>query len=102
MGDMNSKPLTVTAHVKAQSGKENLVRDALLSLVAPSRKDAGCLSYDLHQAVDNPAAFLFYETWASKALLDAHLQTPHVQPAMAKMGQLVAEPPQITIWEKIG
>ena len=99
---MNSKPLTVTAHVKAQSGKESQVREALLSLIAPSRKDAGCLSYDLHQAVDNPTAFLFYETWTSKALLDAHLQTPHVQAAMAQMGQLVAEPPQITIWEKIG
>jgi quinol monooxygenase YgiN len=99
---MNSKSLTVLAHVKAQPGKESQVRQALLSLIGPSRKDAGCINYDLHQAVDNPALFLFHENWASKELLDAHLQTPHVQAAMAQMSQLVAEPPQITTWEKIG
>jgi quinol monooxygenase YgiN len=99
---MNSKPLTVVAHIKAQPGKESQVRQALLSLIVPSRKEAGCLNYDLHQAVDNPAVFLFHENWASKELLDAHLQTAHVQAALAKVGQLVAEPPQITTWEKLG
>jgi quinol monooxygenase YgiN len=102
LADMNSKTVTVTALVKAQRGKESQVRQALLSLISPSRGDAGCLSYDLHQTMDNPTAFLFYENWASKELLDAHLQTPHVQGAMAKMRELVAEPPQITLWEKIG
>ena len=100
--DMNTKSLTVIAHIKARPGKESQVRQELLSLVSPCRQDEGCLNYDLHQAVDNPALFVFYENWASKAHLDKHLQTPHVQAALAKVGQLVAEAPQITLWEKIG
>ena len=99
---MNVKPLTVIAQVKAQSGKENLVRQELLSLVAPSRKDAGCLNYDLHQALDNPALFMFHENWTSKAHLDQHLQQPELQAVLARVGKLTAEPPQITLWEKIG
>src|ERR1035437_756583 len=99
---MNAKPLTVIAQFKAKPGKESLVRQELLSLVAPSRKDAGCLNYDLHQAQDNPALFLFHENWTSKAHLDQHLQKPAFQAVLARVGQLVAEPPQITLWGKIG
>ena len=99
---MNTKPLTVVAQIKAKPGKETQVRQELLSLVAPSRKDAGCLNYDLHQALDNPALFLFHENWTSKAHLDAHLEKPDLQAVLTRLAQLVAEPPQITRWEKIG
>ena len=87
---------------QSQAGQGKRVRQELLSLVAPSRKDAGCLNYDLHQALDNPALFLFHENWTSKAHLDQHLQKPDLQAVLARVGQLVAEPPQITLWEKIG
>jgi quinol monooxygenase YgiN len=99
---MNAKPLTVIAQFKAKPGKESQVRQLLLSLLAPSRKDAGCLNYDLHQALDNPVLFLFHETWASKVHLDAHLEKPDLQTVLAKVKQLVAEPPQVRLWEKIG
>ena len=99
---MNAKPLTVVAHIKAKPGKETLVRRELLSLVAPSRNDAGCRNYDLHQALDNAALFLFHENWTSKAHLDQHLQKPALQAVLARVSQLVAETPQITLWEKIG
>jgi quinol monooxygenase YgiN len=99
---MNTKSLAVIAQIKAKPGKENSVRQELLSLVAPSRKDTGCLNYDLHQGLDNPALFLFHENWTSKAHLDQHLQKPDLQAVLARVSQLVAEPPQITLWEKIG
>ena len=99
---MNAKYLIVVAQIKAKPGSENQVRQELLSLVAPSRKDDGCLNYDLHQALDNPALFLFHENWTSKAHLDQHLQQPELQAVLARVGQMVAEPPQITLWEKIG
>ena len=99
---MNAESLTVIAQIKAKPGKESQVRQELLSLVTPSRKDAGCVNYDLHQALDNPALFMFHENWVSKAHLDGHLQKPDLQAVLAKLGQLVAEPPQITRWEKIG
>ena len=99
---MNAKSLTVVAQIKAKPGKEVAVRQELLSLLGPSRKDAGCLNYDLHQALDNPGLFLFHENWTSKAHLDQHLQKPDLQVALERVGQMVAEPPQITLWEKIG
>jgi quinol monooxygenase YgiN len=99
---MNAKSLTVMAQIKAKPGKEAAVRQELLSLVEPSRKDAGCLNYDLHQALGNPALFLFHENWTSKAHLDQHLQKPDLQAVLSRVVQMAAEPPQITLWEKIG
>lgn len=98
---MNTKQITVAAFLKGKPGKESQMRTELLALVAPSRKDGGCLSYDLHQSSEDPAQFLFYENWASKADLDAHLQTPAFKAAFAKIGQLVAEEPRITLWQKL-
>ena len=102
MARMNANSLTVVAQIKAKPGKEGQVRQELLSLVAPSRKDAGCLNYDLHQAIDNPALFLFHENWTDKAHLDQHLQKPDLQAVLTKVALLAAEPPQITLWQKIG
>jgi len=81
---------------------ESNVRKELLSLVAPSRKDPGCLNYDLHQAIDNPAMFMFHENWTSEAHLEQHLQKPDLRTVVARVEQMVAEPPQITLWKKIG
>jgi quinol monooxygenase YgiN len=99
---MNAKSLTVVARIKAKPGKEDQVRQELLSLVAPSRKDAGCLNYDLHQALDNPALFLFHENWTDEGHLESHMQKPDLQAVLGRVGQLVAEPPQITLWKRIG
>ncbi len=98
---MNNQSVTVIARMKAKPGQEAEVRRELLSLVAPSRKDAGCLNYDLHQGSGDPATFLFHENWASRELLEQHLQQPHLQAALAKLKNLLAEPPEISLWERI-
>jgi len=85
-----SKTLTVIAILKAQPGKEAIVKQELLALISPTRKESGCISYDLHQDEENPARFIFHENWASKAHLDAHLARPHLQALMAKAGELRA------------
>jgi quinol monooxygenase YgiN len=98
---MNNKPLVVVAHVKAKPGQESTVRDKLLALIPITRREPGCLNYDLHQAADQPAAFLFHETWTTRQHLDDHLNRPHLQAFLAEAGVLLAEPPQITLWEMI-
>ena len=58
-------------------------REALLAqfadLVAASRREAGNLRYDLHQAAGSPEKLVFIEHWASQAALDAHNASAHFQ-----------------------
>jgi quinol monooxygenase YgiN len=42
------KTITVVATFQAKPGEENELRAALIGLVGPTRKEAGCISYDLH------------------------------------------------------
>jgi quinol monooxygenase YgiN len=99
---MNTKPVTLVVTFQARPGKEAELRKILLGLLAPTRKEAGCINYDLHIAPDDPAKFLFYENWTSQAHLDAHVQTPHVQYLQSRAGELCAEPLKLSFWEKIG
>jgi quinol monooxygenase YgiN len=94
-------PLTVVATFQAQPGKETALRAALASLLAPTRKEAGCLSYDLHQSAESPGKFLFYETWQNQAAIDAHMQSPHVAVLLPKVSDLCIAFPEITIWNRI-
>ncbi len=95
------KTLTVVATFEARPGKEAELRIVLTGLVAPTRQEAGCLNYDLHIAPENPATFLFHENWTTKAALDAHMQTPHLQALLPRVGELCVEPPAVVIWDRI-
>ncbi|MGD0251490.1 MAG: putative quinol monooxygenase [Verrucomicrobiota bacterium] len=98
---MSARTVTVVATFQAKPGKENELRAALTGLVAPTRKEAGCLNYNLHVSPEDPAKFLFHENWASQAHLDAHFQSPHVQKLLPRVGELCVTSPEIKIWEKI-
>lgn len=96
------RTVTVVATFHARPGKEAELKQALLTLLAPTRKEKGCINYDLHQSPDEPGKFLFHENWTDKPSLDAHLQNAHVQALLPRMDELCTEMPEIKIWEKIG
>jgi quinol monooxygenase YgiN len=71
--------LTIVARIKADPDRIDLVKTELEKLIAPSRRDAGCLQYDLHQDNEDPSLFLFYENWESRELWQAHMNTRHLK-----------------------
>lgn len=99
---MSATSLTVIATIKAKAGMEDEVRRELLGLIDTTRKEAGCLNYDLHVSAEAPGVFLFHENWESKKHLDEHLARPHLVGLLAKADRLFAEPPQIKLWNRIG
>lgn len=71
--------LTIVANITAKPEHIAKVKTALLKLVDITRTEAGCLTYDLHQDNDNPAQFMFYENWQSRAMWLAHMEMPHLK-----------------------
>lgn len=98
---MANTKITVLARIKAKDGMEGRVKQELTSLVAPTRSEAGCINYDLHQATDDKSLFLFYENWISKKALDEHLEMPYIKAFVEKADELLGEPIEITLWEMI-
>ncbi|GLP96362.1 putative quinol monooxygenase [Paraferrimonas sedimenticola] len=70
--------LTIVAKILAKQAHTELVKRELLRLLEPTRAEAGCINYDLHQDKDNPALFVFYENWQSRKLWRAHMESEHV------------------------
>ncbi|UWQ52277.1 antibiotic biosynthesis monooxygenase (plasmid) [Leisingera caerulea] len=83
--------LTIVANITANPGKTDLVKAELEKLIAITRAEDGCITYDLHQDNENPAHFMFYETWESRALWQTHMQAPHLAVYMDATEGAVAE-----------
>jgi len=92
---MAENTLRVVARVKARPGKENELLSVLNSLVEPTRKEPGCLSYELLQNNEDPTDFTLIEEWRNEAALQSHFATKHFKEALAKMPNLVAAEPDI-------
>ncbi len=93
--------ITVLARFIAKTGMEEDLKRLLLALIEPSRSDEGCISYDLHQAIDDPALFIFYENWQSREHLDKHSATSHVQHFRSKVKTLLAEASELALLKMI-
>lgn len=99
---MAEKQVTVVATLKAKAGMEATVRDAIQALLAPTRAEAGCINYDLHQSAEDPSVFMLYENWTSKQDLDAHLAMPYLEAFLSKADDILAEPVDIALWRMMG
>jgi quinol monooxygenase YgiN len=83
--EMPKEGIILTAMVKAKPGQEEAVKEVLLELVEPTRKEPGCLGYNLHRSKSDKAQFMFYEQWASKEALDAHGKMPYMKALGGKL-----------------
>jgi quinol monooxygenase YgiN len=60
------------------------MRGLLAELVAQSRKEEGCLHYELFQRDDAAHVFQTVERWRDQAAVDAHMKSAHVAAAIAQ------------------
>ena len=85
----------VVARLIAKPDKIEPLKAALLSLIEPTRKEAGCKSYELLVNSADPTDFTFVEEWESAAALDAHMKAPHVGAALSGAADWFGAPPDI-------
>jgi quinol monooxygenase YgiN len=98
---MADKPVVVYGRFKAKPGKEAELRQALSDLMAPTRQEAGCISYQMHQHAQDSRQFMSYEIWRSQADIDQHMQTPYVAAVVARAEELMELPFELSNWETL-
>ena len=100
MAFLSSKTVIV-AQMKAKDDEAEELKRKLISLVGETEPEEGCINFNLHRAVGDETLFMLYENWASEEDMDAHLEMSHIKSFMEKIKDLLAEPPEITLWEMI-
>lgn len=85
----------VVAVFNAKPDRIAELRSLLHGLVAPTRREPGCIRYDLCQSDTDPADFIFIEEWDTAAALDAHGASPHLRAARLRFPEFAAEAPDV-------
>jgi|SRR5215470_9597216 len=101
---MDNENVILNVHIEAAAGQQEKLADQLRALVAPTRREAGCLVYELHRDPQNPSKFMFYERFSSQAALDEHLASAHFRNFVAYRAAGNPDPVAsivITTWRSI-
>lgn len=97
-----SKPFTMLVHVQVKEGNGAKFEEAFTKAIAPTRKEKGCLRYDLSRDLKKPGHYLVYERWQDVDALDAHLKTKHITTLLGEIGELLAGPPEAEVLLPVG
>ena len=88
---MTMSKLTVIARVVARKVSVEAVKAELIKLIAPTRKEDGCIEYNLHQDNEDPSVFVFYETWENAGCLEQHTNSDHFKHYVNAVNGLIEE-----------
>ena len=69
--------LFIFARFHARPGDENGVEKALRDVIAPTRKEPGCLSIHAFRSVRDSRLFYIHSRWVDEAAFDNHVGQPH-------------------------
>jgi quinol monooxygenase YgiN len=72
-----TKPFALLVTIKAKAGKEKDVEAAFTPAIAATKKETGCLAYELNRDPDDPTTYVMYEKFKSVAALADHLKQDH-------------------------
>ena len=70
--------IIVIARLVIKPGSIPHLREPARICVAETRKEEGCIAYDLFESVTEPDTLVFVELWETREALSRHARTPHI------------------------
>jgi len=86
----------------AKTGKESETAALFTKLTEESRKEPGCLMYQVHRHKTEPRRFFIYEQYKDDGALEAHRTAPHFLQFAKKELPKVADRVEGHLFEPLG
>jgi quinol monooxygenase YgiN len=83
-----NKPFALLVTIKAKPGQGKELEAAFAPCIAATKKEPGCLAYELNRDPDDPTAYLMFEKFKDLAALQAHLKAEHTTELFKAIGPL--------------
>jgi quinol monooxygenase YgiN len=99
-GKLPKDAVTLAVILRPRDGQEMMLEAELRALITPTRKEEGCLRYDLHRSAEGPGAFLLHEIWETRQHHTAHTKTDHFLRWNARKDALLASR-EVGFWKQI-
>jgi quinol monooxygenase YgiN len=97
---LSKDAVTLIVLLRAREGQDTILEAELRGIVGPTRKEDGCLRYDLHRSVDTPGALLLHEVWETREAHTEHTHSPHFLRWNARKDALLASR-DATFWKQV-
>lgn len=83
--------LYMIATLRLKPGEHPAFMHAAANLIAATRQEPGCISYDLQRSITDPQVFVFLERWNSRDSMEIHMRSEHLAAFRALSGDVVQE-----------
>jgi quinol monooxygenase YgiN len=98
-----NKPFTLVVIVKVKDGANAKFEAAFAKAQVATRKEKGCLTYDLNRDTEGGGArYVVYERWKSLADLEKHLRTDHIKTLLEVLREILDGMPELRILIPVG
>jgi quinol monooxygenase YgiN len=87
--------VVATLTIKPETRAELIA--AARTCIGITRKEKGCILYDLHESTTDPARFVFVEQWETMEDLMAHGGNEHMKPWRKVVKECMTAPTRIEI-----
>ena len=79
MADINTlkKGLVITAFWEAKPGEVDALVGIIKKFLPQAQAEPGVLAFQIHQSLEDPTKFFFYEVFKDEAAFAEHGQAPH-------------------------
>lgn len=81
----------------ARPGCDAALRAAIRTVEAPTRLEAGCLSFQAFESVRVPGEFYIHSRWRDRAAFDLHASLPHTVAFLAAVEPLIDHPLSVSL-----
>lgn len=93
--------IKVVAKKIVNEGKVEEVIKLYEELVQATRKEEGCIKYELYQDEKDSRILAVIEEWESKYVLDKHMKTEHFTRIVPMIGEFTSNKTDINIYNKL-
>ncbi len=91
----------VFVRLHAREGEEKNVEEAMRDVAAPTREEAGCLSFQTFRSMRDPRLFFIHSRWVDADAFQKHAELPHTVQFLERVDALLDQPRDVTRTEMI-
>ncbi len=92
----------VFVRLHAREGEEKNVEEAMRDVAAPTREEAGCLSFQTFRSMRDPRLFFIHSRWVDADAFQKHAELPHTVQFQERVDALLDQPRDVTRTEMVG
>lgn len=96
-----STDVHIVAVVEGKPGKAEAIKAVIKPCIEATRKEEGCLQYQLNQDIVRPDHFIFVEHWASEDIVQKHSKSAHLKTMVDGLTDLIVTPLDVSLLKSL-